>query len=132
MEITYQTNILPQLQEIIEVYKSSGIRRPVTDPLRIQQMYDQADLVVTAWHEGQLVGITRSLTDHCYCCYLSDLAVSKTYQKQGIGKALVQLTKDQLGESVTLILLAAPEAINYYGKIGMSRTDNCFIIKRTI
>jgi GNAT superfamily N-acetyltransferase len=131
VEITYQITVPPPVGDIIELYKSSGINRPVADEQRIQQMYEHSNLVVTAWHGRELVGIARCLTDFCYCCYLSDLAVSKPFQKLGIGKSLVQLTKDHLGPTVTLILLAAPEAINYYGKIGMASIDNAFMIRRT-
>lgn len=131
MEVSYRIDILPLVADIIEVYRSSGINRPVSDTARIQQMYENSNLILTAWHKGQLVGVARSLTDYCYCCYLSDLAVDSAYQKQGIGKTLVKLTKDQLGEAVTLILLAAPEAISYYGKIGMTGIDNGFVIRRT-
>lgn len=131
MEITYKITAVPALDDIIEVYKSSGINRPITDRKRIQQMYEHSNLIATAWDDNKLIGIARSLTDFCYCCYLSDLAVSKSFQKQGIGKSLVQLTKSHIGETVTLILLAAPEAINYYSKIGMTCIDNGFIIRRT-
>ncbi|TSJ39729.1 GNAT family N-acetyltransferase [Mucilaginibacter corticis] len=130
MNITYKTTVIPPVEEIIRVYRSSGINRPVTDPARIRQMYTNSNLVVTAWQEDRLVGVSRALTDFCYCCYLSDLAVDLEFQNQGIGRKLVKLTRERLGESVTLILVAAPEAINYYEKIGMIRIDNGFVIKR--
>jgi len=53
------------------------------------------------------------------------------YQKLGIGKRLVELTKQKVGNRTTLILLAAPEAIDYYPKIGLAKIENGFIIKRT-
>ena len=58
-------------------------------------MYANSNLVVSAWDGDNLVGISRSLTDFCYCCYLSDLAVKKVYQKMGIGKKLVAVTKEK-------------------------------------
>ena len=131
MEIIYKTGLVPDVEEIIAVYKSSGINRPVEDKKRIKQMYAQSNLVLTAWHKGILVGIARSLTDCCYCCYLSDLAVKVKYQKQGIGKKLVYLCKQAVGNQTTLILISAAEAIDYYPKIGLIRTDHAFIIKRT-
>ncbi|MCB0642852.1 MAG: hypothetical protein KDC44_14485, partial [Phaeodactylibacter sp.] len=72
--IHYKTNDLPPTESIIDLYDSSGINRPTTDYERIQQMYAQSNLVITAWQDTRLVGIARSLTDFCYCCYLSDLA----------------------------------------------------------
>jgi len=85
---------------------------------------------VTAWDKDKLVGISRSLTDFCYCCYLSDLAVRKEYQKQGIGKKLIGLTKDKIGELSMLLLLSAPTAMDYYPGVGLQKVDNGFIFKR--
>jgi predicted N-acetyltransferase YhbS len=76
------------------------------------------------------VGIARSLTDFCYCCYLSDLAVSENHKKAGIGKRLIELTQERLGEQVTLILLSAPGAMEYYPKVGFEKIPNGFIIHR--
>jgi len=53
------------------------------------------------------------------------------YQKQGIGKRLIALTKEKVGDQTALILLAAPEAIDYYPKIGLTKIDNGFIIRRS-
>jgi N-acetylglutamate synthase-like GNAT family acetyltransferase len=131
MEIIYRTDITPDNGQIIEVYNSSGINRPTADNERIAKMYDNSNLIVTAWDKDKLVGISRSLTDFCYCCYLSDLAVSKDYQRSGIGKKLIELTKNEIGEQTALLLLSAPTAMDYYPKIGFQRIDNAFLIKRT-
>lgn len=131
MPIVYKTGHRPETEEIIEVYKSSGINRPVADRERIAAMYAAANLIVTAWHDDQLVGVSRALTDFCYCCYLSDLAVRMEYQQQGIGKKLLYLTKETVGDQTTLILLAAPDAMDYYPRIGMDKIENGFIIRRT-
>jgi ribosomal protein S18 acetylase RimI-like enzyme len=93
-------------------------------------MYANSNLVVTAWDDERLVGISRALTDFSYCCYLSDLAVANNYQKAGIGKKLIALIKELIGDECMLLLLAAPLAIDYYPKIGMEKLDNAFIIKR--
>lgn len=131
MTITYRNDIVPSVEQIIEVYDSSGITRPTTDNARIKQMFTHANLIVTAWDNDKLVGIARSLTDFCYCCYLSDLAVSKEYQTQGIGKKLIEHTKQCIGEQTALILLSAPTAMDYYPKVGFQKIDNGFIVKRT-
>jgi predicted N-acetyltransferase YhbS len=131
MEIIYKDDIRPDTDQIIEVYNSSGINRPTTDKERIEKMYSNSNLILTAWDNDKLVGISRSLTDFCYCCYLSDLAIRKEYQKNGVGKKLIQLTKDKIGEQTSLILLSAPTAMDYYSKVGMKKIDNGFIIKRT-
>lgn len=132
MDITYKTDIKPPIDQIIEVYNSSGINRPTADKERIEKMYANSNLVITAWHNNKLVGIARSLTDFCYCCYLSDLAVSKDYQTSGIGKQLIQHIREKIGTQTTLILLSAPAAMDYYPKLGFEKIENGFIIKRQL
>src|SRR5690606_13462998 len=105
-------------------------RRPVADRARIQKMLDHADIIVTAWADDRLVGVSRAVTDFSFCCYLSDLAVDAAFQHKGIGKQLVRITHEVAGHDTQLILLAAPKAVSYYPKIGMKRFDHCFIVDR--
>ncbi len=43
---------------------------------------------------------------------------------------MIEITKEAIGEEVALILLAAPNAMDYYPKIGFEKLENGFIIKR--
>jgi N-acetylglutamate synthase-like GNAT family acetyltransferase len=131
MGISYHFNLTPPVKDIIDLYKSSGINRPIDDIYRIGQMYENSNLVVSAWDEDKLVGIARSLSDFCYCCYLSDLAVRQEYKKLGIGKKLIALTKEKIGDQSMLFLLSAPSAMDYYPKINFEKVENGFIINRT-
>ncbi|HET7846725.1 MAG TPA: GNAT family N-acetyltransferase, partial [Acidimicrobiia bacterium] len=104
-----------------------GERRPVGERERMRTMLDEANLVVTAWDGDLLVGISRSVTDRVYCTYLSDLAVRLAYQSQGIGRELVRRTRQETPRA-NLILLAAPKAVDYYPKIGMTRHDSAWVL----
>ncbi|MFK9090903.1 GNAT family N-acetyltransferase [Bacillus salipaludis] len=117
-------------EELSDVFKMSGIRRPVNDLPRLKRMIEHADLLITAWDEQTLVGVARAITDFSYCCYLSDLAVNKDYQKRGIGKELVRLVQEEIGDEVMLLLLSAPAAMEYYPRIGFDKVENGFIIPR--
>ena len=130
MGISYQCNLTPPVEDIIDLYKSSGINRPIDDIDRIAKMYENSNLVVSAWDEDKLIGIARSLSDFYYCCYLSDLAVREEYKKQGIGKKLIALTKEKIGDQSMLLLLSAPAAMDYYPKLNFEKVENGFIIKR--
>jgi predicted N-acetyltransferase YhbS len=108
-----------------------GARRPVDDLPRLDKMLRQADVIVTARAGTRLVGISRAVTDFCYCCYLSDLAVAAAYQRQGIGKRLVAETHKSAGVELTsLVLVAAPGAESYYPGIGMQQRPSCWTLKR--
>ncbi|MEJ0050546.1 MAG: GNAT family N-acetyltransferase [Methylovirgula sp.] len=94
-------------------------------------MLREADIIVTARHEGRLIGVSRALSDFSYCCYLSDLAVDASYQRRGIGKRLIEETRANAGLEVTLVLLSAPAAEGYYPKIGMKKHESCWTIARS-
>ncbi len=120
------------VDQFIDVLQRSTLseRRPVQDRERIEKMLQHGNLLVTAWEDDLLIGVSRALTDFSFCCYLSDLAVDVKYQKQGIGKELIRITKEKSGDHAMLILLAAPAAATYYPKIGMERFTDCFLIRR--
>ena len=106
-------------------------RRPVDDLQRLDRMLREADIIVTARDGRRLVGVARAITDFSYCCYLSDLAVDAAYQHQGIGKRLIAETHESAGRDlVTLNLIAAPAAEQYYPKIGMQHLTSCWAIPR--
>ena len=99
MSIEYKINEPISTDQFIALLKAStlGARRPVEDRECMQGMISNSNLTVSAWNDGHLVGIARSVTDFHYACYLSDLAVILEYQKSGIGKRLQTLTQEQLG-----------------------------------
>ena len=130
MTITYAHDRRIDRDQFIDLLSRStlGERRPIDDPACIDAMLAHANLLITAWDGERLVGVARSVTDFAYCCYLSDLAVDVRVQRAGIGRELIQRTKDALGPKAKLILLSAPKAVNYYPKIGFSRHENAYII----
>ena len=117
--------------DYIDIVRKSGLNRPIEDRDRVERMLAHANLIVTARQDGRLVGFARSLTDFCFCCYLSDLAVDKACQGQGIGKRLIEETKKAAGgEITTTLLLSAPGALTFYQGIKMPQLDNCFAYRR--
>jgi predicted N-acetyltransferase YhbS len=127
--IEYQREFTLNADEFVDVLKKStlGERRPINDSDRIHEMLQNANLIVTARKDGELIGVARSLTDFSFCTYMSDLAVNQKYQKMGIGIRLIKETKMHAPKA-KLILLAAPAAVNYYPKTGMTNFPHCFLL----
>jgi GNAT superfamily N-acetyltransferase len=133
--VLYAREEAVRVDEFRRVLLESGLGRirPVDDDLRLQALLRGANLVVTArlaTPGHPLVGIGRCLTDFSWCCYLSDLAVSKTAQGLGVGKGLLDEVRRQAGPQVSVTLVSVPEAIGFYEKAGMARLDAAFWYRR--
>lgn len=131
MPIHYRRDIIPDVADIISLYDKAALPRPTHDPERIRIMFANSDLVVTAWDDNKLVGVCRCITDWVWCCYLSDLAVDPGNKKSGIGRNLIQHTREILGEQSMILLLSVPTAMDYYPKVGFTKEDRGFLINRT-
>jgi len=128
--IEYRTGNDLDPDAVIDLYNDTtlGARRPVGDRERMRLMLANANLVITAWHDGRLVGIARSVTDFAYATYLSDLAVRQAYQRQGIGKELMRRTQQAAPQS-SVILLSAPAAQKYYPHVGFTQHPSAWVLK---
>ncbi|MBC8083870.1 MAG: GNAT family N-acetyltransferase [Hymenobacter sp.] len=131
MPITYSLTRTPEVDEVIALYQSAGLRRPLADRPRMVAICHRTDLWATAWDGERLVGAARNVTDFRWSCYLADLAVHADYQRQGIGQRLIADTKQHLGEECMVQLLSVATALDYYPKVGMSPVNNGFILNRT-
>lgn len=105
-------------------------RRPIDSDECLRGMIINADILATAWAGDVLVGVSRALTDWHYACYLADLAVDAAYQRQGIGRRLIDLTQRELGPRCKIILLAAPAASEYYPRIGFEHNPRAWLLER--
>ena len=117
--------------QLADIFQRAGLKRPTEDLARMAQMLEHASLLITAWDDDKLIGVARSLSDFCFCCYLSDLAVDQNYQHKGIGKQLIHLTRESIGAKTTLLLLSVPSAMTYYPKVGFTAVANGWTIQRT-
>jgi predicted N-acetyltransferase YhbS len=132
MDIEYKINTSISVNQFIDLLREStlGERRPLDDYECMEGMVKNSNLMITAWDGEKLIGIARSVTDFFYACYLSELAVDKKYQNEGVGKILQVLTQEQLGSKCTLILIAAPAVNSYYEHIGFTNNKRCWVLER--
>jgi N-acetylglutamate synthase-like GNAT family acetyltransferase len=130
MSIVYQQESSFKLDEMLALYRASGINRPTEDSARMATMLASSNLLLTARLDGNLVGLARCLTDKAYVVYICDLLVDKAYQQQGIGKALLAAVQQATGPQVQQLLRSAPSAMQYYPQVGFTAIDNAFHIQR--
>ena len=117
------------IDEVVALYHASTLaeRRPVEQRDRFAMMIRQANLVVTARANERLIGIARSLTDGSYVTYLSDIAVDKQFQRRGVGRDLIRVTREAAPQA-KIVLLSAPAAVDYYPHLGFVKHDSAWVL----
>ena len=133
--VRYEREQTLGVDEFRRVLEQSGLgaTRPVGDEPRLGAMLAGSNLIVTARLDqpgAPLVGVARCITDFSWNCYLSELAVSASAQKLGIGKGLLDEVRRQLGPSVSLILASVPDAVGFYERAGMAQLPDAFWYRR--
>ncbi len=126
MSITYDRTT-PTPEQFTDLYRACtlGARRPLADAA---ELIANSNLIVSAWEGELLVGLARGWTDHAHATYLADLAVRESHQKHGIGKRLIREVQAAAPRTM-IVLIAAPQAHDYYGRIGFAQHRSCWILR---
>ena len=93
---------------------------------RIARLLKNATISLAARNEsGILVGVLLGLTDYAYWLYVTDLGVDRAYERQGIGSELMRTAHELAGgeKNIAVYLIANEEAIPFYEKLGMKKSD---------
>jgi len=128
MNLNISTSEKPQAEElkILFMQTSWASKRRIQN---IEKMLERLDVFVTIRDEEELIGFGRALTDGIYRALIDDIIVDKNYQKQGLGKMIVDRLIDQLYEVEEVFLNTNPEQEDFYKKLGFT-IPNCLTMKK--
>jgi GNAT superfamily N-acetyltransferase len=76
------------------------------------------------------VGILRGWTDGAFDGYVCDLAVHADYQRQGIGRELLNRCVAAYSGEVQWVLRASVVATDYYAHLGWQKIENGWYLSR--
>jgi GNAT superfamily N-acetyltransferase len=79
--------------------------------------------VFSAWDGDKLVGLIASMDDGVMTAYIHYLLVNPDYQHHGIGKRLIELTKENYRDFLTVVLIAYNMALPFYEICGFKKED---------
>ena len=82
----------------------------------------------TAYDNNKLIGCIRVLTDGYFFGTVTEILVLPEYQKQGIGKKLMELAFET--SPTSLFFGAQPEAVGFYEKLGYEKSIQSFSKKK--
>ncbi|MFL5243996.1 MAG: GNAT family N-acetyltransferase [Gemmataceae bacterium] len=123
MTITFSSQARPSVEAIAQLYQAALLNRPIGDLERLRRMYEESNVVLTAWEGEKLVGIIRGWTDGAFDGYICDLAVHPEHQKAGIGRELLKRAC-ATSPQVQFVLRASKIAVDYYQHVGWQKIEN--------
>ena len=123
MQITYKTtkNFTPvQLRKLFSsVGWSSG-----DYPERLVKAMRGYGKVISAWNRDELVGLVAAMDDGEMTAYVHYLLVMPEYQRQGIGRKLMEMIKDEYRNYLKIVLIAYSDGLSFYRSLGFEVPEN--------
>lgn len=131
-EVTLRTEYI-SADEHIDFLKRSDLGKQYPKEDFYQRVSDlvkniQISLVVRN-RQARVIGICFGITDFAYWLMITDLGVDRVYEKQGLGKAMMEAAHELAGgeKKIVVFAYANENAIPFYKKIGMEETQSMMI-----
>jgi ribosomal protein S18 acetylase RimI-like enzyme len=122
VRIVFSTERNIDLYELEELCDAVGwARRPLR---KVKKALEFSFLVVSMWeikaNSRKLIGFARATSDRAFNATIWDVVVHPTFQKKGLGKALMKYTIKKLrSEDISNItLFADPHVLDFYRSLG--------------
>ncbi|MFK8183743.1 MAG: GNAT family N-acetyltransferase [Phormidesmis sp.] len=93
-------------------------------PTALHRALENSHSVVSAWDGGMLVGVGNALSDGFLVVYYAHLLVHPDYQRQGIGKQIMDRLRQKYKGLHMQMLVSEADAIPFYEKCGFTRASD--------
>lgn len=116
--VRYETGV-PPLDQVLEIYRSLGwIAHRI--PERVARAHANSSRIVSAWDGERLVGWVRVITDGEFCLYVHEILLHPDYQRQGLGRELLDRALKGYEEVQVSVLLSDPGNEPFYERFGFA------------
>jgi len=119
---------LPSFEQFVSLHEASGLIKSKKGTYTREQLYQAAQnswYHISIYDQDQLIAFGRMISDGVYQALICDVMVDPSYQKQGLGKkiieALLQKCKDSGIQSVQLF--SAKGKQQFYKKLGFEERE---------
>lgn len=94
--ITYVTDAYLDLKDLLPLYEAVGWTSYSQKPDILEAAIKGSRDILVAYDEDQLVGLIRTVGDGVSIIFVQDILVLPDYQRQGIGRSLLQAILDKI------------------------------------
>lgn len=85
-----------------------------------RKAFENSYVTVFVYHDGQLIGFGRAISDGAYQAAIYDVAVVPEFQKKGIGTKIIANILSRISQC-NVILFASPGKEDFYRKLGLRK-----------
>jgi len=123
IELSHEKNIHPE--DLMKLYQNVGWSAYTEDLDLLKEAIMKSLDVITAWEDGELVGLIRTIGDGLIILFIQDILVQNDYQNRGIGSRLLQEILEKYASVRQKVLLTeeAEDVRAFYEKNGFSSCD---------
>lgn len=125
MNIIYRTNIVPKIEELVELYNDVGWYNYIQDTKKLGRAFANSTTIVSAWDEDKLVGVLRAVGDSETIMYIQDILVDEIYQSKGIGRQLIDKFMNEYEDIRQIVLITDKtlKTMNFYEVCGFDKVE---------
>ncbi|WP_105179320.1 GNAT family N-acetyltransferase [Streptococcus suis] len=124
--ITYKQDPQLDFQAVLNLYDSVGWTNYTGRPAMLQKALEHSLFVLAAFDGDRLVGLLRAVGDGHSIVFIQDILVLPTYQRQGIGRQLLEQAITHFSVIYQLHLLTdnTEKTRSFYEAIGFTAVDS--------
>ncbi|HEL2050940.1 TPA: GNAT family N-acetyltransferase [Streptococcus suis] len=124
--ITYKQNPQLDFQAVLDLYASVDWTGYTSRPEMLEKALEHSLLVLAAFDGDHLVGLLRAVGDGYSIVFIQDILVLPTYQRQGIGRHLLEQAITHFPDIYQLHLLTdnTEKTRSFYEAIGFTAVDS--------
>ena len=102
------------------LYEAVGWTAYTNDPVKLGNALEDSTLVLLFTEGDQVLGLIRCISDGHTICYIQDILVNPTNQRNGIGKALVENVLENFSHVRQIVLMTDNQdgQKNFYEAVG--------------
>ena len=125
MDITYSERKAIAKNLLLELYTNAGWTAYTTHPEKLVMAIRNSQFVLSAWHQGKLVGLIRTIGDGSTITYIQDILVHTDFKRKKIGSTLMGKTIDRFQGVRQMVLLTDDnkESRGFYESLGFESCD---------
>lgn len=107
---------------LLPLYQAVGWSNYTDHPHMLQEAFRHSLVNLGAYVSGRLVGLLRAVGDGASIVYIQDLLVHPEYQRQGIGRRLLQAAQARYSGVYQMLLSAdnTADTLGFYGACGFA------------